>query len=44
MKEMADEIRAWEQERNSTGATVRGTFSKDNARIKLQRHYSNIQN
>jgi hypothetical protein len=44
MKEMADEIRAWEQERNSIGATVRWRFNKDNARIKLKRHYSNLQN
>ena len=30
--------------RNSIGATVRWRFNKDNARIKLQRHYSNLQN
>ena len=28
MKEMADEIRAWEQERNSIGVTVRWRFNK----------------
>jgi len=42
MKEMADEIRAWEQERNSIGVTVRWRFNKDNARIKLKRHYSKL--
>ena len=44
MKRLADEMGAWERERNSIGATVRWRFNKDNARIKLQRHYLNLQN
>jgi hypothetical protein len=44
MKKLADEVSAWERERNSIGATVRWKFNKDNARVKLQRHYSNLQN
>ena len=41
---LADEVSAWEHERNSIGATVRWRFNKDNARVKLQRHYLNLQN
>ncbi len=44
MKRLADEVSAWECERNSIGATVRWKFKKENARVKLQRHYLNIQN
>jgi hypothetical protein len=44
MKWLADEICAWERERNAIGTTVRWRFNKDNARIKLQRHYFNLQN
>jgi hypothetical protein len=44
MKRLIDEVSAWEQERNAIGATVRWRFNKDNARIKLQRHYSNLLN
>ena len=44
MKTLADEVGAWERERNSIGATVRWKFNKDNARVKLQRHYFNLQN
>ena len=44
MKKLIDEVSAWEQERNAIGATVRWRFNKDNARVKLQRHYSNLQN
>jgi len=44
MKRLIDEVRAWEQERNAIRATVRWRFSKDNARVKLQRHYFNLQN
>ena len=44
MKRLADEMGSWERKRNSIGATVRWRFNKDNARIKLQRHYSNLQN
>ncbi len=44
MKKLAEEITAWENERNSICATVRWRFNKDNARVKLQRHYLNLQN
>jgi len=44
MKRLIDEVSAWEQERNAIRATVRWRFSKDNARVKLQRHYFNLQN
>ena len=44
MKILIDEVSAWEQERNAIRATVRWRFNKDNARVKLQRHYSNLHN
>ena len=44
MKRLIDEVSAWEKERNIIGATVRWRFNKDNARVKLQRHYSNLLN
>jgi len=44
MKRLIDEVSAWEQERNAIGATVRWRFNKDNARVKFQRHYSNLLN
>ena len=44
MKRLIDEVSAWEQERNAIGATVRWRFNKDDARVKLQRHYSNLLN
>ena len=44
MKKLADEVRAWEKERNAVGATVRWRFNKNDAREKLQRHYFNLQN
>jgi hypothetical protein len=44
MKRLIDEVSAWEQERNAIRATVRWRFNKDNARVKLQRHYSNLLN
>jgi hypothetical protein len=44
MKKLTDEVSAWERERNAEGATVKWRFNKDNARIKLQRHYFNLQN
>jgi hypothetical protein len=44
MKILADEVRTWEKERNAIGATVKWRFNKDNARIKLQRHYLNLRN
>jgi len=42
MEMLTDQVNAWERERNAIGATVRWRFNKDNARIKLQRHYFNI--
>lgn len=44
MKKLTDEVSAWELKRNAIGATVKWRFNKDNARIKLQRHYLNLQN
>ena len=44
MKILIEEVSAWEHERNAIRATVRWRFNKDNARVKLQRHYSNLQN
>jgi DDE superfamily endonuclease len=44
MEKLADEVRAWEKERNAIGATVRWKFNKNDARVKLQRHYFNLQN
>jgi DDE superfamily endonuclease len=41
---LAGEVSAWEHERNAVGATVKWKFNKCNARKKLQRHYSNLQN
>jgi hypothetical protein len=44
MEKLADEVSAWERERNAIGATVRWRFNKDNARVKLQRHCFDLQN
>ena len=44
MKILADEVRTWEKERNAIGATVKWRFNRDNARIKLKRHYLNLLN
>ena len=44
IKWLDDEVSAWERERNAIGTTVRWRFNKDNARVKLQRHYSNLLN
>ena len=44
IEKLSEEISAWERERNAIGATVRWRFNKDNARVKLQRHYFNLQN
>jgi hypothetical protein len=37
------EVRAWADRRNHEGKTVNWKFSRDKARQKLQRHYSNVQ-
>jgi hypothetical protein len=44
MKKLSDEVGSWEQDRNEIGATVIWRFNKDKARVKLQRHYLNLQN
>ena len=44
MEMLADEVSAWEHERNAVNATVRWKFNKCNAREKLQRHYYNLHN
>ena len=44
MKKLSDEVGSWERDRNEIGATVIWRFNKDKARVKLQRHYSNLQN
>jgi hypothetical protein len=44
MKKLSDEVCSWERDRNEIGVTVRWRFNKDKARVKLQRHYSNLQN
>jgi hypothetical protein len=41
---LIDEVSAWERDRNAIKATVRWKFNKENARVKLQRHYLNLQN
>jgi DDE superfamily endonuclease len=37
------EVLAWVDDRNSQRKSVDWKFSKTNARIKLERHYSNVQ-
>jgi hypothetical protein len=44
MKKLSDVVGSWERDRNEIGVTVRWRFNKDKARVKLQRHYSNLQN
>ena len=44
LKILMHEVSAWEDERNSIGATVKWQFKKDNARDKLQKHYLKLQN
>lgn len=44
IKKLADEVGSWERKRNAVRATVRWRFNKDNARVKLQRHYLNLHN
>ena len=43
LEKLAAEVDSWEQERNASKATVRWKFNKNDARIKLQRHYFNLQ-
>jgi hypothetical protein len=44
IEKLAEEIGAWERERNRIKATVRWEFKKSDAREKLHRHYLNLQN
>ncbi len=44
IERLIDEVSAWEQDRNAIEATVRWRFNKENARVKLERHYLNLQN
>ena len=44
IEKLADEVDAWERERNAIGATVRWKFNKNDARVKLQRHYFSLLN
>ncbi len=44
INKLANEVHAWERERNRAKATVRWEFSKEDARQKFRRHYINIQN
>jgi hypothetical protein len=37
------EVLAWAEQRDHERKTVRWKFSQDNARLKLQRHYQNVQ-
>lgn len=41
---LANEVYAWERERNKIKAGVRWEFKKNDAREKLHRHYLNLQN
>jgi hypothetical protein len=43
LEKLAAELDSWEQERNAAKATVRWKFNKNDARIKLQRHYFSLQ-
>jgi hypothetical protein len=44
MNKLSDEVGSWERDRNEIGVTVIWRFNKDKSRVKLQRHYSNLQN
>ena len=39
---MRSEVLAWAARRNTQGRTVNWTFAKEDARCKLERHYSNV--
>jgi hypothetical protein len=41
---LAEEFSAWDYQRNAIEATVRWRFNKIDARVKLQRHYFDLQN
>ena len=43
LDKLAAEVDSWEQERNAAKTTVRWKFNKNDARIKLQRHYFSLQ-
>ena len=44
IERLIDEVSAWERDRNAIEVTVRWRFNKENARVKLERHYLNLQN
>jgi hypothetical protein len=44
IERLIDEVSAWERDRNAIEATVRWRFNKENARMKLEKHYLNLQN
>ena len=39
--QLRTEVLAWADQRNSQGRTINWTFAKEDARIKLKRHYNN---
>ncbi len=43
LEKLVAEVDSWEKERNAAKATVRWKFNKNDTRIKLQRHYFNLQ-
>jgi transposase len=43
LEKLAAEVDSWEQERNAAKTTVRWKFNKNDARIKLKRHYFSLQ-
>jgi len=40
---LAQEVLAWAAKRNQAGQTVHWRFAQTDARIKMQRHYKNVQ-
>jgi len=44
MQTLANEVQVWQQKRNEIRATVRWSFTKNDARKKFQKHYHAIQN
>jgi hypothetical protein len=40
--QLRTEVLAWADRRNSEGTTVNWTFAKEDARVKLERHYNNV--
>jgi len=42
IKQLRREVLAWADRRNLEGRTVDWTFASTDARIKMERHYSNV--